>query len=83
MVSDVDKRHFSLSARVAWVATPHEGWWIMVVYGPQDDRDKVEFLDELLQFRNSVAGPSMLCGDFNMIYKADAPLPCVPGCHSA
>ncbi|XP_066373173.1 uncharacterized protein [Miscanthus floridulus] len=39
--------------------------------GPQADQDKVEFLEELLHFRNSAAGPWMLCGDFNMIYRAE------------
>lgn len=45
-------------------------WWITVVYGPQLDQDKVEFLNELLQFRETNAGPWLLCGDFNMIYQA-------------
>jgi len=40
------------------------------VYGPQADHDKVQFLDELLQFRASVTSPWLLCGDFNMIYMA-------------
>lgn len=48
----------------------HEPWWITVVYGPQLDYEKVEFLDELLQFREANAGPWLLCGDFNMIYQA-------------
>lgn len=41
-----------------------------MVYGPQADHDKVQFLDELLQFRASVTGPWLLCGDINMIYMA-------------
>jgi hypothetical protein len=44
---------------------------LSVVYGPQLDHDKVEFLDELLGFRNAMSGPWCLCGDFNMLLRAD------------
>jgi exonuclease III len=57
-------------AKIARAASPDGGWWITVVYGPQADPDKVQFLDELLQFRASVTSPWLLCGDFNMIYMA-------------
>ena len=40
VVSDVDKRRFSLLAKVARAAVPQECWWITVVYGPQADQDK-------------------------------------------
>lgn len=69
-MSAVDKRRFSLLAKIARAASPDGGWWITVVYGPQADHDKVQFLDELLQFRASVTGPWLLCGDINMIYMA-------------
>jgi endonuclease/exonuclease/phosphatase family metal-dependent hydrolase len=69
-VSDVSRRRFSLSAKAVQVERPENWWWITVVYGPQTDQDKVEFLEELLHFKNSVAGPWMVCGDFNMIYLA-------------
>jgi endonuclease/exonuclease/phosphatase family metal-dependent hydrolase len=42
-----------------------------VVYGPQHDDEKVEFLNELLLFRETNLGPWLLCGDFNMIYQAE------------
>jgi hypothetical protein len=41
-----------------------------VVYGPQSDADKVEFLAELRQFRADTSGPWFLCGDFNTIHRA-------------
>ena len=28
-------------------------WWLTVVYGPQDDQEKVQFLQELCDLRNS------------------------------
>lgn len=59
-MSDVDNHRFSLSAKVARAAVLQECWWITVVYEPQADQDKVEFLKELLHFRNSAAGPRML-----------------------
>jgi hypothetical protein len=61
---------FLLSSKAAQVERPENWWWITVVYGPQTDQDKVKFLEELLHFKNSVAGPWMVCGDFNMIYLA-------------
>lgn len=42
-----------------------------MVYGPQQDEDKVEFLSELLLFREASPGPWLLCEDFNMIYQAE------------
>ena len=36
----------------------------------QVEEEKVEFLEELLLFRGAHAGPWLLCGDFNMIYRA-------------
>jgi hypothetical protein len=69
-MSDVTKGRFTLSAKIAEKGPLHELWWITVVYGPQLDHEKVEFLDELLHFRDACPGPWFLCGDFNMIYRA-------------
>jgi hypothetical protein len=54
-----------LTARVKIVGTTH--WWISVVYGPQEDADKVEFLHELRELRPTCPGPWRVCGDFNLI----------------
>lgn len=70
VVTDVTRRRFSLSAKLARTISPGSSWWITVVYGPQADQEKVEFLEELLHFRNSITGAWMLCGDFNMIHLA-------------
>jgi exonuclease III len=48
-----------------------EQWWLTSVYGPQQDQDKVRFLDELRQVRASCPGSWVVCGDFNMIYRAE------------
>lgn len=69
-VADVVKGTYSLSARVAEVERPGLQWWITVVYGPQLDADKALFLQELVAFRADHHGPWLLCGDFNMIYRA-------------
>lgn len=45
-------------------------WWITVVYGPQGDELKIEFLDELRARREACHGPWMVLGDFNMILRA-------------
>jgi exonuclease III len=68
-VSDVSRGLHSLNAKISGssLATP---WWITVVYRLQSDTDKVAFLAELRQFGATVSGPWMLCGDFNMVYRA-------------
>lgn len=46
-------------------------WWLTVVYGPQGNEEKLEFLRELRTIRAQCVGPWMLAGDFNMIYKEE------------
>ncbi|KAG2624178.1 hypothetical protein PVAP13_3KG110427 [Panicum virgatum] len=46
-------------------------WWLTVVYGPQGDREKIEFLHELRDIK-AVAGDNWLViGDFNLILQAE------------
>lgn len=46
-------------------------WWCTTVYGPNDDTQKVQFLDELRAVRAACVGPWMIAGDFNLIYRAE------------
>ena len=46
-------------------------WWLTVVYGPQEDADKVAFLQELREIRAECPEPWMVCGDFNLILRND------------
>lgn len=50
-------------------ASPDEPckWWLTSVYGPQDDRDKASFLEELEAIRDACPGPWAVNGDFNLI----------------
>jgi exonuclease III len=57
----------TLSAKVTTSGTMP--WWITIVYGPQENADKIEFLQELRDLRPLCTGPWMLCGDFNLIYR--------------
>jgi len=60
-----------LSARVSTDSQLGCAWWVTVVYGPpQIEAKKMDFLAELLQLRSLVVGPWLICGDFNMIYRA-------------
>ncbi|XBI01366.1 hypothetical protein VPH35_130159 [Triticum aestivum] len=45
-------------------------WWLTGVYGPQRDEEKIAFLGELHEFRDTCAGPWLIEGDFNMITSA-------------
>jgi hypothetical protein len=57
---------FSVTVRVhigADVERP--SWWLMVVYGPQEDSDKLLFLEELSAIRDACSGLWAIIGDFN------------------
>jgi hypothetical protein len=60
----------SLSVKVASRGSRLPHWSLTTVYGPQDDAEKVTFLQELRDTRASLVGPWVLCGDFNLIYQA-------------
>ena len=53
------------------VKASSESWWLTSVYGPQGDQLKLQFLDELRSIRLSCSGTWMLCGDFNLNYRAE------------
>jgi hypothetical protein len=42
-------------------------WWLTSVYGPHTEAEKLEFLQELYVVH---AGPWLMCGDFNLIYRS-------------
>jgi len=46
-------------------------WTLTGVYGPQEDRDKLSFLDEIKGLRQIVQVEWLIVGDFNLIYKAE------------
>lgn len=45
----------------------NSSWWLTSVYGPQEDAEKVVFLEELEAIRDACPGPWALTGDFNLI----------------
>lgn len=49
------------------------GGWLTVVYGPSVEAGKQAFLDEIREreLHSLLSGPCVICGDFNMIYKAE------------
>jgi hypothetical protein len=59
----------ALSAKVRTSTTTATPWWITIVYGSQEDADKIPFLQELRDIHAECVGPWMLCWDFNLIYK--------------
>lgn len=68
-MTEVSIQQFSVTSKASLTSTPSASWWITVVYGPQEDVDKVQFLESLIAVRASRPGAWILCGDFNMIYK--------------
>lgn len=57
----------TVTALVRPVEEPDATWWLTGVYGPQDDSDKVEFLQELCDIRDLHRGPWIVAGDFNLL----------------
>lgn len=45
-------------------------WQITVVYGPQGDAEKLQFLQELKTIPRPAHGRWLVLGDFNLIYQA-------------
>ena len=46
-------------------------WSVTGVYGPQSDDEKIHFLNELRQLKNSVLQKWMVLGGFNLIFRAN------------
>jgi hypothetical protein len=46
-------------------------WWLTVVYGPQGDNDKIDFLRELREIKAVVGDKWLVIGDFNLILQAE------------
>jgi hypothetical protein len=58
-ISDVHLGCFSIMVRIRLLGqTDHNSnWWLSCVYGPQEDNDKVLFLEELEAIRDACHGP--------------------------
>lgn len=63
-------RRFSITLLLCPLNGPGGPWWLTCVYGPTARELKSEFLQELRDVHASCPGPWLLCGDFNMIYRA-------------
>lgn len=69
MIQQCDVREHSVSAKLE----PTMGvgsWWLTVVYGPQEDQVKLQFLQELRNIRNGIPEKWLVIGDFNLILQA-------------
>lgn len=51
--------------------TSRTEWWIIVVYGPQGDAEKLMFLQELRQIKQIISDNWLIIGDFNMILSTE------------
>ena len=62
-------RQFTVTARLK-ASVENSEWWVTVVYGPQGDQQKLEFLRELRAISTIVSDKWLLIGDFNLILDA-------------
>jgi len=68
--SNSSRGAFTLTVNIT-LRSSDDSWWLTSVYGPQADSDKVLFLEELRSIRATHSDSWMVCGDFNLIYKAE------------
>ena len=67
-ISDPLLTQNALTAKVSVASgTP---WWLTTVYGPQDDAENL-VPPRAARYSGGLPGPWMLCGDFNLIYRAE------------
>ncbi|KAJ1279149.1 hypothetical protein BS78_04G132900 [Paspalum vaginatum] len=71
VVQALASRIDTFSVSVQFIEEEGRNWWFTGVYGPQDDGDKLLFLQELRQVRALCHGPWIVSGDFNLIYQAE------------
>lgn len=64
-----DSRVDNHSVSVQFCPATESPWWLTCVYGPQDNQEKIQFLQELRDIRSQCTGPWVVAGDFNLIYK--------------
>jgi exonuclease III len=69
-VSTTSTRVFLPSTKLR-SATSGSKWWLMMMYGHCSDGSKADFLVELNDLHPVRAGSWMICGDFNMVYRAE------------
>jgi len=79
IIMAVDNEHYRISRKEVGVHTVTatvqaifggEEWSITVVYGPQEDQEKLQFLGELTWISHDVLEKWLIIGDFNMILQA-------------
>lgn len=68
-LSDISLGQYSVSATIT-MREENLQWSITVVYGPQLEGDKIDFLAEIEALRPSMKPAWMIIRDFNLIYKS-------------
>lgn len=72
-ITQLSSPHYTNHTLTALVMCPEDErpWWLTCVYGPQDEADKVEFFQDLVDIRDLHVGPWLVAGDFNLIAKEE------------
>jgi exonuclease III len=70
MLQSSSRTRNTLSVRIQMLDDATE-WTLTGVYVPQLEVDKTTFLDELNAMQHGIQGEWLVCGDFNLIYKAE------------
>lgn len=70
MCRAITQRVDSYSVSILFQNSHGEQWWYTGVYGPQEEAQKLLFLDELRVIHAACIGPLLIAGDFNLIYRS-------------
>ena len=72
-VTRLSNPHYTDHTLIALVMCPEDErpWWLTCVYGPQDEVEKVVFLQDLVDIRDLHVGPWLVAGDFKLIAREE------------
>lgn len=72
-ITHVSNPHYTNHTLTVLVKCPDEeqAWCLTCVYGPQDEVDKIEFMQDLVDIRDLHAGPWLVAGDFNLLARQE------------
>jgi len=69
-MSPLQTTNHSVSAEITMLEE-NVTWCLTGVYGPQNDQEKIAFLQEITDLRQHIRTAWLIIGDFNLIYRAE------------
>lgn len=72
-ITQLSSPHYTNHTLTVLVKCPNDEqpWWLTCVYGPQEESDKVEFMQDLVDIRDLHVGQWLVAGDFNLLARQE------------